>query len=89
MRFLLVDLEDLPPSGLAAGGQFDGDAGQEPRVISKVGASNGGVVAYDPSAFNGLCIYHHYIASVLKTLTFVTPLHMLNNYMHVNSFICV
>ena len=43
MLFLLLELNDLPPSESAAGGsQFATD--QEPRVNSKVGASNGGVV---------------------------------------------
>ena len=43
MCFLLVELNDLLPSQSAAGGsQFA--TGQELRVNSKVGASNGGVV---------------------------------------------
>ena len=44
---------------------------------------------HDPSAFNGLSCTDSPIITIEK-LTHVTPLQVLNNYMHVNSFyLCV
>ena len=84
MCFLLVELEDLPPAGST-------DTDNDERVTAK------GVLAMlewqymkvsDPSAFIGLCIC---LSSLFgEKADICDTFHILNNYMHVNSFyLCV